>query len=209
MKQLSLLLLLCITLNNIKAQDSLRKDNRLYYGVIIGYGVGGGFPSTVHDLGLSGRLELMAQKGNSTFGLGGRFAAEFSVLDNSNVISAIYSFDGMYGRVYKKRAFNCSMNMGFGYVTTQEKGKLISSDGQWFGRREYEKIKSSTIGFPMSFKAFWVPQKWIAVGGEAYLNINSISSIYALNFGVAFGHLRFKKKGIKRNKHSLIINKIS
>jgi hypothetical protein len=193
MKQLLILLLLCFAIKIMQAQDSLRKDNTIYYGTFLGYGIGSGFPLPNNDVGLSFAFEIMAQKAKSTFILGYRVVTEFDFLNQSNVSNAIYSFDGMYGRVLKKRAFNGSINVGIGYVTSQEKGKLISSDGLLFGSREYKKISSSTIGFPISVKAFWVPKKWIAIGGDAYLNINSICSFWGIQIGAVLGKLPSKK----------------
>ena len=106
----------------------------------------------------------------------------------------------MYGRSYKKNFFNGSINAGLGYVTAHQKGKLISTDGMFFGDRVYEKIISKTIGFPVALKASWLLLPWVAVSGEVYLNINSINSFYGVQLGSTFGVLGPKSLFVKNKK---------
>ena len=72
-------ILLWVLCSNLLAQDSIHTKKIAYYGIELGYGVGTGFPLQKTALGLSFKLELMAQKQNSTIGLGFRAVQEFLI----------------------------------------------------------------------------------------------------------------------------------
>ena len=198
--------LLFIPFLSAKAQDSVKINKKLYYRVTIGFGVGSGYPLQGNDFGIAGMLEVAIQKNNSLFSLGIRNLEELEIIFVPNVINSIQSIDVTYGRVFKKNAFYNSVSGGLGLVTSVQQGKILPGAGSGLSggfsssffdiNNTYEKIVKHTIGFPISAKLFWISSKFrrtnkkagSGLGIELFININSISTFYQMNFCFQFGN---------------------
>ncbi len=185
-----------------KAQDSVKINKKLYYRVTMGFGIGSGYPLQKNDFGIAGMLEVALQKNNSLYSLGIRNLGELEIIFVPNVINTIQSIDVTYGRVFKKNAFYNSVSAGIGLVTSVQQGKILPSQSSGFSsgffdiNYNYEKLVNHTIGFPISAKLFWIPSKLrrtnkktgSGLGIELFININSISTFYEMNFCFQFGN---------------------
>ena len=185
--------MLTLAFNKVAAQDSLLKDNSKYYRFSLGNGIGSGYPLQEDDIGIGGTLEFAVQQNKSAYSLGIRGLGEFNLFSSSNVQNSVWSIDLSYGRVWKTRSFYSSLSTGIGMVTTEEKGKFLSSTGGWFVLSTYERIINHTVGIPISAKFVWVPTRIYGIGTEFFVNINSRRTFYGINFFHQFGKLRSKK----------------
>jgi hypothetical protein len=177
----------------VRGQDSTGVDRELYR-FTLGSGIGSGYPLQDGDVGFGGSIGFAFQKHNDVYALDARVLGELQIFDYSKVNNSISSVELNYGRGFKKNSFFSCVSAGIGWVTSVQKGKLLSRQGDWFSSvSSYEKITHHTIGFPISVKAFWVPLKFYGLGIELFININSIKTFYGINLCHQFGKLKAKK----------------
>lgn len=173
------------------AQDSLSNKQVIYFRITAGGGIGKGYPQSEGQIGIGGSLEAAIQKKNNLYSLGIRTLGEFVLFNNTNVHNNINSADIMYGKVLSAHVFFCSISGGISYVYSEQEGDLISREVGWFfGRYNYQSIKTASVGLPLSFKTMWIPTKYYGIGIDFYANINRINSFYSINFCHQFGRLR-------------------
>ena len=183
--------------NGIEAKDSSALADALYYRFTLGNGIGKGYPMSMNDIGVGGSLEFAIQNRKGIYSVGFRGLTEFLIFGNSNVSNSVNSAEFTYGRVFRSDGLFTSISAGVGYITTEEKGEILSSVGfLFFPINTYEKIIRHTIGFPISAKMFWVPARWYGIGAEFYVNFNSRNTFYGINLCHQFGKLKAKKAGL-------------
>lgn len=179
---------LAVNIISVRAQDTLKVDNSLYYRLTIGGGFGGG--NSIPEDGIGANIEFALQKQKSVFAVSVRGMEEFMLFSNSNVVKSITSADITYGIIFKRKALYTSISAGVGWVTNVQEGKLLSREGGWlFSSYTYEKLTYHNIDFPISAKIFWVPLKFYGIGVELFVNINK-NTFYGINFCHQFGKLR-------------------
>lgn len=192
--KLGLLIILSLKGGLIKAQELPRSDSQFYYRFSLGGGFANGYPQQeAGATALGGSLEFALQNKKTVYALGFTGVSEFLPLASYSVQNSISSFGITYGKVYQRKALFSSISAGISLVTSEERGSFISSDPGWFGTSYYEKIKSHTIGIPISAKVLWIPSRVYGIGVEVYANLNSKSSFYGINLCHQFGKLRPKK----------------
>ena len=194
------LLAFCFCFIKEKSHDSSTIKPITYYKVSFGGGLGKGYPQSASETGIGGSLEATIQRKKKLYSVSTRSLGEIGIFDNSNVNNNISSIELMYGKVLSTNTFFCSISGGLGYAYSDEKGEFISREGGWFfGYYTFEKIKKNTIGFPISFKIFYIPTKFYGIGLDFYANINPNNTFYTASLCHQFGKLRsaVKKRKIK------------
>jgi hypothetical protein len=189
-------------------QDSVILKEPLYYRIATSFGIGAGFPKQIEasNNGISLGASFELEKNKAIYTLGYRFVSviQFNIFETNNLTNNIQSTDLTYGRAFKIAMLSASINAGLGYVTSVERGALISSTSRGPGFLSgyddvYEKIKYHNIGVPISLKVFWPPITQFGIGADFYVNINK-NTFYGANFSLLFGKLgpkRIRRHGRK------------
>ena len=178
------------------AQDSA-KSNGTTYRVSMNMGVGKGYPQTPNEGGIGGGLSLGIQQKKRIYEFGIRAVGEFDLFNSYNVDNTIQSVDVTFGKFIERKYFFCSINAGVGLVTSTERGLFISSEGGLFGTSDYERLRHTVIGMPISAKILLVSNNVYALGIEVFVNLNKTNTFFGINlcnqFG-NFGKVKSKKK---------------
>ncbi len=104
------------------------------------------------------------------------------------------SLDVLYGRLVTDKKLSILINAGIGLVQSLERGEFLYAEPGFFAARHYEKVKSFTVGLPISSKVLMSLTQHFGLGLEGYVNLNSIHSFYGLNLVASFRQYKFRKK---------------
>ena len=195
----------CFCFMKALSQDSSKTKTITYYRVTLGGGIGKGYPQAESQSGIGGTFRAAIQREKNLYTVGTTALGEIKIFNYSNVNNNISSIEVMYGKVLSSNKFFCSISGGLGYINSEEAGAFISREGGWlFGYYNYERIKKSSVGIPISFQTFWIPTKFYGIGLDFYANINSINSFYTVSLCHQFGKLRPAIKN-KKSEIKLIV----
>lgn len=100
----------------------------------------------------------------------------------------------MYGRELTDKKLIISVHTGIGLVGNLERGKFLYYGPGFFTSAHYEKIRSYTVGLPISSKVLISLSKHFGLGLEGYININSENTFYGLNLCLTLKKNKFNKK---------------
>ena len=189
--KISILLFLLSSFLFTQAQNNLR-NNDLLYSFSIGAGIGKSPNFELSKIGIGGMIEFNLQKNKSLATIGYRGTGEFQFLAPSKPAVTMTSIDLLYGRVLSDKKINVSINTGIGLVGNLERGKFLYSDPGLFGASHYQKVRSFTVGLPISSKALISLSKHFGLGLEGYININSKNTFYGLNLCATFKKYKFR-----------------
>lgn len=187
----SILLFLLFTSFYTQAQNDL-KINDLFYSISIGAGTGKSPNFEDGNYGIGGMMDFTLQKNKSMATIGFRGIGEF--LGPSYPTPTMTSTDLLYGRLLSDNKLTISIHTGIGLVVNLERGELLYVDPGFFGSGHYEKLRSYTVGLPISSKVLISLSKHFGLGLEGYLNINSENTFYGLNLSASFKKYKFNKK---------------
>lgn len=102
--------------------------------------------------------------------------------------------DLLYGRLLRDKKLIISVHTGIGLVGNLERGEFLYSDPGFFSSAYYEKVRSYTVGLPVSSKLLFSFSKHFGLGLEGYVNVNSKNTFYGLNLYASLKKNRFNKK---------------
>ncbi len=186
-----LIAVIILTVNYANGQDSSKVKTPMYYRLTVGGGTCTGSNDEGYLFGFT--MEFALQRKKTVYALGVKALGAIELLGTSNFQNNLNSVDLTYGKVFSHKSFFSSISGGVGYISRESKGALLARDGiALFGiisNRTYEKIKTNSVGVPISLKTMWIPRRYGGVGFELYLNINE-STFYGINFCYQFGLLR-------------------
>ena len=188
--KISILLFLLFSFLFTEAQNDF-KTNDLFYSISIGAGIGKSPNFEFSQIGIGGMIDFNLQKNKSLATIGYRGTGEFQFLAASLPSVTMTSIDLLYGRVLTDRKINVSINTGVGLVGSLERGNLLYVDPGLFGTAHYEKVRSFTVGLPISSKALISLSRHFGLGLEGYININSKNTFYGLNVCAMFKKYKF------------------
>src|SRR5690606_3942735 len=126
--------------------------------------------------------------------VGFRGTGEFEILGPSSPSNTMSSLDLLYGKVLTDKKVTVSIHTGIGLVGSLERGEFLYADPGIFGPSHYEKVRSLTVGLPISTKVLLSISKHFGLGLEGYTNINSKNTFYGLNLYATFKNYKFNKK---------------
>ncbi|MEO5942801.1 MAG: hypothetical protein ABIP30_15515 [Ferruginibacter sp.] len=189
MKILILLFLLCSLL--FTQAQTKTGSNDLFYSITIGAGIGRSPDFELSKIGIGGIIDFSLQKNKSLATIGYRGTGEFQFLAPSSPAVTMTSIDLLYGRWLTDKKVSVSINTGIGLVGSLRRGQLLYVEPGLFGAAHYEKLRSFTIGLPISLKTMRSISKHVAIGLESYVNINTINTFYGLNLCLTFKKYKF------------------
>lgn len=174
----------------IQAQNDLRNID-LFYSISIGAGIGTSPNFEIGEIGIGGMIDFNLQKKKSSATIGYRGTGEYQFLAPSYPSVTMTSIDLLYGRVLTDKKLNVSVNTGIGLVGSLERGNLLYVDPGIFGSAHYEKLRSFTVGLPVSSKVLISLSKHFGLALEGYININNKNTFYGLNLCATFKKYKF------------------
>ncbi len=196
MRTFIILLLSCSSLL-AAGQDNLKNDD-LFYSFSIGAGIGKLPGLEIGEMGIGGMIDFNLKKNKSLATIGYRGIGELQIIGSSSPPITMTSIDILYGRVLSDRKINVSLHTGIGLVWNLDRGNFLYAEPGLFGRVHYEKLRSFTVGLPISSKALISLSEHSALGLEGYVNLNSENICFGLNVCASFENYKFgKKKRVK------------
>lgn len=163
----------------------------VFYSISIGAGIGKSPNIENGKYGIGGLLDFTLQKNKSLASIGFRGTGEFELLAPNYPSNTMTSIDLLYGKLLTNKKVTVSIHTGIGLVGSLERGKFLYSDPGLFGASHYEKVRSFTVGLPVSSKALISLSKHFGLGLEGYININSKNTFYGLNLCATFKKYKF------------------
>jgi hypothetical protein len=128
--------------------------------------------------------------GHHLFSLYGDYSDEVEVLFADNVEEWLLDIGVTYGYCRKRRITGLSASVGLSFIRGVRPGDYIGSDGGWFSGGFYEEILYTTVGIPVSLRAFITPTGFLGFGVEGYANINAAHSLIGAQVILMFGKVR-------------------
>ena len=186
----SILLFLLVSFFLTQAQNNLR-NNDLLYSISIGAGIGKSPNFEDGKYGIGGMVEFNLQKNKSIATIGFRGTGEFQILGLTLPSRTMTSLDLLFGQLLVDKKLSVSINTGIGIVGNLERGDLLYAEPGLFGSVHYKKIKSYTVGLPISSKVLISLSKHFGLGLEGYININNKNTFYGLNLSASFKKYKF------------------
>lgn len=190
MKKSILLFLLCSSLFT-RAQNDLRSDD-LFYSISIGAGIGKSPNFEYGNYGIGGMFDFTLQKNKSLATIGYRGTGEFEILAPTYPARTMTSIELLYGRELTNKKLIISIHAGIGFVGNLERGEFLYYGPGFFSSAHYKKIRSYTVGLPISSKVLIPLSNHFGLGLEGYININSENTFYGLNLCASFKKYKFK-----------------
>ena len=189
----AILLFLLFTSSNTQAQNN-PKNKELFYSISIGAGTGKSPNFEDGNYGIGGMFDFTLQKNKSMAILGYRGTGEFQVLAPRHPARTMTSIDVLYGRLLTDNKLIISVHTGVGLVGNLERGAFLYYGPGFFSSSYYEKVRSHTLGLPISSKVLVSVSKHFGLGLEGYININSENTFCGLNVCASFKKYKFNKK---------------
>ena len=124
------------------------------------------------------------------FTLYGDYSNEVEIIFSDNVDEWIMDIGITYGYCRKRRITGLSASVGLSFIHGLRPGDYIGSEEGWFGTNYYEKIYYTTIGIPISLRAFITPTPFFGFGINGHANINAAHSLVGAQLFLMFGKLR-------------------
>lgn len=136
-------------------------------------------------------IDFSLQRNKSIATLGFRGTGEFQFWRSTLPARTMTSVDLLYGRVLVDKKLYVSLVGGIGLVGGLERGRFLYADPGFLGSTHYEKLRSYTVGLPISSKVLISLSKHFGLGLEGYININGIHTFYGLNLCASFKKYKF------------------
>lgn len=181
----------------ITQAQSDRRDNDLFYSITAGAGIGHSPNFEESTNGPGAMLGFSLHKNKSMATMGYRATGEAQLLSPATPAHTMSSLELSYGRMLTDKKLSISLNAGIAMVQRLERGEFLYADPGFFAARYYEKVKSFTLGVPISLKTLLCLTKHFGLGVEGYYNINRLDNFYGLNLVASFGKYQFIRKKAK------------
>ena len=115
---------------------------------------------------------------------------ELQILGENSPSETVWDFGVLYGRIAKASYGFASISTGISIVGGVQRGRYLSSSGEWFGTSYYEENNFITVGITVEGQLFWTPLDFFGIGFYGFANLNKEKSFIGALLSIQLGKLR-------------------